>query len=92
MTRLTSPGKSCDDARLLFTLLDAIESDGRMVGTPFLAPWSAVKARINSGGAYEAESENFYELLVAIDGAGLISGTWMENRWHTTVARIHHPH
>ena len=92
MTRLTSPGEFCDDARLLFTLLDAIDSDGIMAGTPFAARWSAVKARIDAGGAYEAESENFYELLVAIDGAGLIGGTWMENRWHTTVARIHHPH
>ena len=88
MTRAISYKQIRHEARLLFTLLDARDSDGRMTGTPFHSPWRDLKSHLNSGASYEAEAEKFYELLDQIARSGATRGTWMEQRWLATESRI----
>lgn len=76
------------EGRLLFALLDAIENEHLISGTPFQTRWRAIKARIDSGGDYEMEAEESFELLTEIEHSGAIRDTWMEQRWQATDARI----
>jgi len=89
MTHAIPLKEICQEARLLFALLDAVDSEDLIAGMPCQTRWRALKARINSGAShYENEADESYELLVEIGSSGAISGTWIEKRWLTTSARI----
>ncbi len=88
MTDLISSGQLKQEARLLFALLDAVDSERLIVGAQNQTRWTALKARINSGASYENEAHESYELLTALSDFGSIGGTWMESRWRTIDARM----
>ncbi len=78
-----------EEARLLFTLVDAVDCEGLIAATSFQSRWRVVKARIESGASCEEEAENLYELLSEIESSGAIRSTWVEKRWRTAAQRIH---
>ena len=88
MTDMISIGQLRQEGRLLFALLDAIDSDDLIVGTQNQMRWKALKTRVNSGASYEDESIESYELLSDLALSRSLKGTWMESRWRTTDARI----
>ncbi len=88
MTREIEAQDVRQEARLLFALLDAIDSECLISDSGVQSRWRALKARVNGGSSYEAEAEDSYELLVKIARTARIRGTWMETRWLATEGRI----
>ncbi len=88
MTDTISYGQLRQESRLLFALLDAVASEGRIIGTENQTRWLALKSRINTGATYDEESAESYELLADLAHAGALRGTWIESRWLTIEARI----
>ena len=76
------------EARLMFSLLDAFESDQPTVSAPVLSRWREAKNRINASGNYEAEAALFHEILTEFDSAGAFDGTWIKLRWQAAQSRI----
>lgn len=88
MTDSICSGQIRQEARLLFTLLDAIDSEGLLMADQNQTRWSALKARVNSGATCEEESDELYAVITELAHSGAIRGTWMERRWLTTEVRI----
>jgi hypothetical protein len=88
MTRKITAQEIRQEGRLLFALLDAINAENLISGTDFQSRWRALKTRVDSGAAYEAEAEELYDLLVEIARTRAIDGTWIEKRWRSADARI----
>jgi hypothetical protein len=69
-----------EQARLLYTLLDAAEVENRLLDPAVAECWLAVKARFDN-----ARSEQHYEALEAVfddlDRTGALVGTWIQARW-----------
>lgn len=80
------------ESRLVFAMLDAIYSEGLIIGTENQTRWMALKGRVNTGASYDDVSFESYELLTEVAHSGAIKGTWMENRWLTIDARIRVDH
>jgi hypothetical protein len=76
------------EAPLLFSLLDAIDSEQLLQGTGYLARWMALRERINAGVENEAESEDLFELLQEVGSTNAIRGTWIEHRWLSAKKRV----
>jgi hypothetical protein len=85
MTDKISYGQLRQESRLLFALLDAVASEGRMIGTEHQPRWQALKSRVNTGATYEGESTECYELLADL---ARLRGTWVESRWMMIDTRI----
>jgi hypothetical protein len=77
-----------DEARLLYTLLDAADSAGIITGTPDESIWHAADARLRAGETYEAEAERLHDLLAGLDVSGALRGTWIEERWRSLQHRV----
>jgi hypothetical protein len=88
MTITLSEHQIRKEARLLYTLLDAVEDNGMLSAGPDETRWREAKRRIVLSGDYESEAELFYALLTEIDSAGVISDTWIQRRWLTIKGRI----
>jgi hypothetical protein len=88
MTDTISYGQLRQESRLLFALLDAVASEGRMIGTEHQTRWQALKSRVNTGASFEEESPESYELLADLAHTGALHGTWIESRWLTLAARL----
>lgn len=75
------------EARVLYTLLDAAASAGLIVGTSLEPCWHELNARVHAGASYESEAHLFHELLSALELSGGLRGTWIEERWRTIQSR-----
>ncbi len=75
-----------EQARLLFTLLDAAEGESRFRDPAIAERWLSLKARFDN-----ARSENSHSALVELfeelDRTGAITGTWIQARWFAAKAR-----
>jgi len=76
------------ESRLLFALLDAIDTEDLISDANLQSRWKALKSRVDRGADYEAEAEESYALLVELSRTCAIRGTWMESRWLAADARI----
>jgi hypothetical protein len=69
-----------EQARLLYTLLDAAEAENRLIDPAVTERWLAVKARFDN-----ARSEHHFAALEAVfdelDRTGVLTGTWIQARW-----------
>ncbi|MEI6467461.1 MAG: hypothetical protein WCQ89_22250 [Verrucomicrobiota bacterium] len=75
------------EGRLLYALLDAADEAGLLAATT-AASWRETKTRILCGTPYEIEALICHRLLSELVQQGDLSGTWIEARWRTIVARI----
>jgi hypothetical protein len=73
-------------ARLLYTLLDAIEDDGRFPGPAVAARWHALKRRFNDAQC-EPECAALEALLDELDHSGALTESWIQSRWHRVKGR-----
>lgn len=73
-------------ARLLYTLLDAAEDEGRLRDSAIVKRWHAVKARFNDAHC-EQEHTTLEALIDELDRAGALTGTWIQARWTAAKAR-----
>ncbi len=77
-----------DEARVLYTLLDAAASAGLMDETTVEPAWREANSRLLARPNYESEAEVFHGLMVALDASGALAGTWIEERWRTIQSRV----
>jgi hypothetical protein len=73
-------------ARLLYTLLDAAEDEGRLRDERIVERWHAVKARFDDSRC-ELEHAALEALIDELDRAGSLTGTWIQARWFAAKAR-----
>lgn len=73
-------------ARLLYTLLDAAEDEGRLSDPNVFDHWRAVKARYSDADC-EREHATLEALIDQLDRAGALTGTWIQARWAAAKAR-----
>lgn len=73
-------------ARLLFTLLDAAEVEGRILDPILSAKWHALKARFEDTHS-EQQHATLEALIEDLDRGGALSGTWIQARWFAAKAR-----
>lgn len=73
-------------ARLLYTLLDAAEDEGRLRGSDVIARWRAIKARFDDTRP-EEEHAALEALIDELDREGALTGTWIQARWFAAKAR-----
>ena len=73
-------------ARLLYTLLDAAEDEGRLRDSDVIARWRAVKARFDDTRS-EQEHAALESLIDELDRDGALTGTWIQARWFAAKAR-----
>lgn len=76
-----------DQARLLFTLLDAVDCDGRMPAA-LSDRWREARARVSRTQDYRAEGVVFWDLLTEIEASQALSGSWIEQRWRMLGERL----
>ena len=76
------------EARILYTLLDAADSAGKIAGTLSEAPWRESNVRVRAGASFEGEAERFHDLMVTLESSGVLAGTWIEERWRSLQSRI----
>lgn len=76
------------EGRLLFVLLDAGQSNGKIAATPHEKLWLEAKDRVLLSGDFESDAPLFYEMLDEIDSSGVLSDTWIERRWLTIKRRV----
>ena len=77
-----------DEARVLYTLLDAADSAGLMNGTAVEPAWREANARVLVRPNYDSEAEVFHDLMAALDASGALAGTWIEERWRMIQSRV----
>jgi len=75
-----------EQARLLYTLLDAAEDEGRLPDPSVAEKWRTLKQRFDNSHC-EQEVAALHALLDEIDRTGALVGTWIQGRWHTLRAR-----
>lgn len=78
-----------EEARLLYTLLDAAEAEQRILDASTLEKWLALKLRYD-----RARAERTHAALMALFGdlerRELFTGTWIEFRWLKAKAQRGH--
>jgi len=73
-------------ARLLYTLLDAAEDEGRLLDPIVAERWQAAKARFTDAHS-DREHATLEALIDEIDRSGALTGTWIQARWLAAKAR-----
>jgi hypothetical protein len=76
------------EARLMFSLLDAFECSRPAPTAVTRSLWREAKKRVDASGNYEMEATVFHEILTELDEAGALAGTWIEPRWRAAQQRI----
>ena len=75
-----------EQARLLYTLLDAADDEQRLHDPVLAEKWRALKASFDN-----AHCEQYYDALEALldelDRQGALTGTWIHARWLAAKAR-----
>jgi hypothetical protein len=77
------PLVSCQDARLLFTLLDAVDDLGALRGN---SRWTETKLRLADVN-FEREGLLLLTLLTELDRPGRLGGTWIQEHWRALELR-----
>ena len=73
-------------ARLLYTLLDAAEDEGRLRSSDIIARWRAIKSHFDDTRS-EREHAALEALIDELDREGALTGTWIQARWFAAKAR-----
>lgn len=75
-----------EETRLLYTLLDAAEAEGRLSNPALAETWRTLKQRFDNARS-EQECAALNALLDELDRSGAVAGTWIQARWHAIKAR-----
>jgi len=73
-------------ARLLYTLLDAAEDEGRLRDAVVTERWHTVKRRFDDARC-EQEHATLEALIDELDRTGALTDTWIQARWFAAKAR-----
>jgi hypothetical protein len=88
MNAMLSVQKVQQEARLMFSLIDAFDC-GKPAPRPVsMALWQELRKRVDASGNYEEEAASFHEILTGLDESGALSGTWIEVRWRAAQSRM----
>ncbi|WP_438483347.1 hypothetical protein [Oleiharenicola lentus] len=74
------------EAKLLYSLLDAADDDGRLDNSPFSAVWQRLKKETVK--FRPADRAELFQLLTEIEKKGLLENTWMEEHWLRVKNRV----
>jgi hypothetical protein len=88
MNATLSVQKVQQEARLMFSLIDAFECGQPAPRPASLTRWREAKKRVDGSGDYEIEATVFHGILTDLDESGALSGTWIEARWRAAQSRI----
>ncbi len=75
-----------DQARLLYTLLDAAEDENRLVDSSMAERWRSIKSQFDNAHC-EKHMVALKELFDELDSKGALVGTWIQARWYAVRAR-----
>lgn len=90
MPEPTKPVLSSNEAKLLYTLIDAAADEGRLRGTRFEPRWLEIRREAEAFPFIDRASLYFF--LEDIDADGLLHKTWMRERWLAVKLRVRqHP-
>ena len=88
---------SSEETKVLFALIDAADELGLLRALPAGAKWPQIKTSI-TGSDPEKEGPFLWGLMVDLEHARVLGGSWIEDRWRTIRTQVerakaltHHP-
>jgi hypothetical protein len=87
MTATPTTPELTEEARLLYVLLDAVETVQPIKDPGLLRRTDEIKRRVGSN-AIEPQAHAMFSLMEELDRSGAIEGTWIAGRWQALKKRV----